>query len=79
MAVEATGSKSTCKTNYIIAIACLVFGMWYFYDGWFNEEYKNDNTIIDEETGKCKVTDETKCDKFRGCEKECPTGAIKIH
>lgn len=34
---------------------------------------------IDEETGKCKVTDETKCDKFRGCEKECPTGAIKIH
>ena len=34
---------------------------------------------IDEKTGKCNVTDETKCDKFRGCERECPTGAIKIH
>jgi ferredoxin len=25
------------------------------------------------------VTDETKCDKFRGCERVCPTEAIKIH
>jgi NAD-dependent dihydropyrimidine dehydrogenase PreA subunit len=39
----------------------------------------NNILYLDDETDKCKVTDETKCDKFRGCEKECPTGAIKIH
>jgi Fe-S-cluster-containing hydrogenase component 2 len=25
------------------------------------------------------VTDETQCDKRRGCERICPTQAIKIH
>jgi NAD-dependent dihydropyrimidine dehydrogenase PreA subunit len=25
------------------------------------------------------VTDETQCDKLRGCEQVCPVDAIKIH
>ena len=33
---------------------------------------------IDKTTQKCKVTDETKCDKLRGCERICPVNAIKI-
>jgi NAD-dependent dihydropyrimidine dehydrogenase PreA subunit len=35
--------------------------------------------FIDKTTGKCKVTDETQCDKRKGCERVCPTQAIKIH
>ena len=27
----------------------------------------------------CKVTDEKKCDKSKGCENVCPTTAITIH
>ena len=34
--------------------------------------------FINEKTGICDVTDETKCDKLRGCERKCPTDAIKI-
>jgi len=33
---------------------------------------------IDKENGKCKVRDESKCDRLRGCEKVCPVNAIKI-
>jgi len=33
---------------------------------------------IDEKSGKCKVTDELKCDRLRGCEKAYPVSAIKI-
>ncbi len=33
---------------------------------------------IDIATNKCKVTDESKCDKRGGCERVCPTEAIKI-
>ncbi|MDD5567597.1 MAG: 4Fe-4S binding protein [Candidatus Omnitrophica bacterium] len=33
---------------------------------------------IDGKSGKCKVTDESKCDRLRGCEKACPVSAIKI-
>ena len=33
---------------------------------------------IDTNTKKCKVTDESKCDKLRGCERICPVKAIKI-
>jgi len=33
---------------------------------------------IDEKSGKCKVKDESKCDRLRGCEKACPVSAIKI-
>jgi len=33
---------------------------------------------IDEKTGKCKVSDESKCDRLRGCEKVCPVDALKI-
>jgi NAD-dependent dihydropyrimidine dehydrogenase PreA subunit len=33
---------------------------------------------IDESSGKCKVSDEAKCDRLRGCEKVCPVNAIKI-
>jgi|GEM_PF-329274 len=54
MAVEAIGSRYTIKTNYLIAAACLVFGAWYFYDGWFNEKFQEEHTIRvkDEETGE---------------------------
>jgi len=27
----------------------------------------------------CKVTDEKKCDKLKGCETVCPVAAIKIY
>jgi|SaaInlStandDraft_3_1057020.scaffolds.fasta_scaffold290785_2 NAD-dependent dihydropyrimidine dehydrogenase PreA subunit len=33
---------------------------------------------IDMQNNTCKVTDENKCDKFRGCEMVCPSNAIKI-
>lgn len=33
---------------------------------------------IAEESGKCKVTDESKCGKAKCCEKKCPIKAIKI-
>ncbi|MHB9155078.1 MAG: 4Fe-4S dicluster domain-containing protein [Endomicrobiales bacterium] len=33
---------------------------------------------IDEQTGKCVVRDEHKCDRLAGCERACPAGAIKI-
>jgi NAD-dependent dihydropyrimidine dehydrogenase PreA subunit len=33
---------------------------------------------IDDKSGKCKVTDETKCDQLRGCVKVCPVDALKI-
>ncbi len=33
---------------------------------------------IDEATGKCKVTDETKCDRMKGCERVCKSKSIKI-
>jgi hypothetical protein len=35
MAVTATGSRHTRNTNYIIAIVCIVVGLYFFYDGWF--------------------------------------------
>lgn len=33
---------------------------------------------IDDKNGKCMVSDETKCDRLRGCVKICPVDAIKI-
>ncbi len=33
---------------------------------------------IDEKSGKCRVTDESRCDRLRGCQKVCPVGALKI-
>lgn len=33
---------------------------------------------IEEKSGKCKVSDESKCDRLRGCQKICPVDAIKI-
>jgi len=33
---------------------------------------------IEPGTTKCEVKDESKCDRRRGCEKACPTTAIKI-
>jgi len=33
---------------------------------------------IDEKSGKCKVSDESKCDRLRGCEKVCPVDALRI-
>ena len=34
---------------------------------------------LDETDNVCRVTDETKCDKLRGCEQVCSTDAIQIH
>jgi NAD-dependent dihydropyrimidine dehydrogenase PreA subunit len=33
---------------------------------------------LDKETSKCKVTDEIKCDRLRGCMWVCPVKAIQI-
>ncbi|MFC1517355.1 ATP-binding protein [Candidatus Margulisiibacteriota bacterium] len=33
---------------------------------------------IDPNTNTCRVTDESLCDKLKGCERACPTGAIEI-
>ncbi len=33
---------------------------------------------IDDQDGKCKVSDENKCDKLAGCQRVCPVDAIKI-
>ncbi len=33
---------------------------------------------IDEKDNVCKVTDESRCDLRAGCERVCPTGAIRI-
>ena len=33
---------------------------------------------LDETAGVCRVSDETKCDRLGGCERACPTGAIRI-
>lgn len=33
---------------------------------------------LDENTGKCRVTDHGLCDRLRGCERVCPTQAIRI-
>ena len=35
--------------------------------------------FISDTDGVCKVTDELRCDKLRGCERSCPVDAIKIH
>jgi len=37
------------------------------------------NKILYIEDDICKVADESRCDKSKGCEKICPTGAIKIY
>lgn len=34
---------------------------------------------IDKKSGKCKVTDESKCDRLRGCVKICPVDALNIN
>lgn len=34
---------------------------------------------IDGRTGKCQCDQEDKCDRLRGCERVCPTGAILIN
>jgi NAD-dependent dihydropyrimidine dehydrogenase PreA subunit len=33
---------------------------------------------LDAATGKCQVSDEKRCDRLAGCERACPTGAIRI-
>jgi len=35
--------------------------------------------FLDPTDNVCRVTDETQCDKLRGCERVCPVEAIKIH
>lgn len=34
---------------------------------------------IDKIIGKCKVNDENKCDRLKGCMRVCPTNAIEIN
>jgi Fe-S-cluster-containing dehydrogenase component len=34
--------------------------------------------VVDEASGKCKVTDETQCDRKRGCVESGPSEAIQI-
>ena len=34
--------------------------------------------FINDKTGKCSVSDESRCDKRGGCERVCPVEAIKI-
>ena len=33
---------------------------------------------IYEKSGKCKVSDESKCDRLRGCVRVCPVNALRI-
>ena len=33
---------------------------------------------IDEKSGKCKVSDESKCDRLRGCVRVCPVNALRV-
>lgn len=33
---------------------------------------------LDKDSGKCRVTDEKKCDRLAGCERACAAEAIKI-
>lgn len=33
---------------------------------------------IEEKSGKCGVTDGSRCDQLRGCERVCPVNAMKI-
>ncbi len=40
MAIEATGNKYQQKTGYIIFVACLIFGAYFLYDGWFSKSYQ---------------------------------------
>jgi len=55
MAVEVVGSKYTSRTNLLIAAACVVFGLWFLYDGWLNQEFIQGHTDIDEATGEQKI------------------------
>ena len=50
MAVTATGSKFSKNNMLILAVVCIGFGLWFAYDGWVNEEYKNKETNA--ETGE---------------------------
>jgi len=34
---------------------------------------------VDDADNVCRVTDETQCDKLKGCERVCEYEAIKIH
>jgi 2-oxoglutarate ferredoxin oxidoreductase subunit delta len=34
--------------------------------------------FLDETDNVCRVSDESRCDRLRGCERVCPTGAIRI-
>lgn len=33
---------------------------------------------VDKKSGKCKVTDGSKCDRLKGCERVCGSESIKI-
>jgi NAD-dependent dihydropyrimidine dehydrogenase PreA subunit len=35
--------------------------------------------FVDEKDDVCRVTDETQCDRRRGCEQVCPSAALKIN
>ena len=47
MAVEVTGSKYTCKINYLIAVACVAAALYCIYDGWINKKFQEKYTLED--------------------------------
>ncbi|MBN1765501.1 MAG: hypothetical protein JW860_09615 [Sedimentisphaerales bacterium] len=49
MAVEATASKFTRNTRIYLAVMCLAFGLYFFYDGWFGEYRQKE---LDKNDGK---------------------------
>ncbi len=53
MAVIAQASTYKQRTNTILILACVAFGAWFFYDGWFNAEFQEANTRSD---GTANVT-----------------------
>jgi len=40
MSVIATGSKYTQKTFYMYIVGSMAFGLYYFYDAWFDTAYR---------------------------------------
>jgi len=54
MAIEATGSRYYAKTGLIITVACLFFGVYFLYDGWWNKEFQEEHK--NSETGEPDVS-----------------------
>ena len=53
MAVVATGCRHTRNTNYIIAVVCILVGLYFFYDGWFGSYREKE---LEENEGKPTIS-----------------------